>query len=110
MGLDFKSKAPAGFNPSLTNRISIYGSRNLTKSGLGTDYADTTLNFVPAGGTPAPRDVVRTADCNNCHGSAATSTGSNGLAAHGGTRRSVGLCIMSLQPQTSDPNTGNSWT
>ncbi|MGA8578676.1 MAG: OmcA/MtrC family decaheme c-type cytochrome, partial [Bryobacteraceae bacterium] len=74
----------------------------------GTDYADTTFDFVPAGGTPAPRDVVRPADCNNCHGSAATSTGSNGLAAHGGTRRSVGLCIMCHQPQTSDPNTGNS--
>ena len=54
----FKSKAPAGFNPSLTNRIGIYGSRNLTEWGLGTDYADTTFDFVPAGGTPAPRDVV----------------------------------------------------
>ncbi|MGB9455163.1 MAG: OmcA/MtrC family decaheme c-type cytochrome [Bryobacteraceae bacterium] len=104
----FKTKAPAGFNASLTNRIGIYGSRNLTQWGLGTDYADTTFDFVPAGGTPAPRDVVRNADCNACHGSAATSTGSNGLAAHGGSRKSVGLCIICHQPQTVDPNTGNS--
>ncbi len=104
----FKTKAPAGFNANATNRIGIYGSRNLTQWGLGTSYADTTFDFVPAGGTPAPRDVVRTTDCNNCHGSAATATGANGLAAHGGTRRTVDLCIMCHQPQTSDPNTGNS--
>jgi OmcA/MtrC family decaheme c-type cytochrome len=104
----FKTKAPAGFNANATNRIGIYGSRNLTQWSLGTDYADTTFDFVPAGGTPAPRDVVRTTDCNNCHGSAATATGANGLAAHGGTRRTVDLCIMCHQPQTSDPNTGNS--
>lgn len=104
----FKNKAPAGFNASLTNRIGIYGSRNLTQWGLGTSYADTTFDFVPAGGTPAPRDVVRNADCNSCHGSAATATGANGLGAHGGSRKSVGICIMCHQPQTSDPNTGNS--
>jgi OmcA/MtrC family decaheme c-type cytochrome len=104
----FKNKAPAGFSTTATNRIGIYGSRNLTQWSLGTDYADTTFDFVPAGGTPAPRDVVRNADCNSCHGSAATATGANGLAAHGGTRRSVGLCIICHQPQTSDPNTGNS--
>lgn len=105
----FKTKAPAGFNANATNRIGIYGSRNLTQWGLGTDYADTTFDFVPSGsGTPAPRDVVRNADCNTCHGSAATATGANGLAAHGGSRKSVGLCIMCHQPQTSDPNNGNS--
>ena len=50
------------------------------------------------GAKPAPRDVVRTADCNKCH---------DQLAFHGGSRRGVDLCIMCHQPQTVDPNTGN---
>jgi OmcA/MtrC family decaheme c-type cytochrome len=104
----FATLAPSGFNPNLTNRIGIYGSRNLTEWDLGTNYADTTFDFVPAGGTPQPRDIVRTPDCNSCHGSAVTATSTNGLAAHGGSRRTVDLCIMCHQPQSSDPNTGNS--
>lgn len=103
----FKNKLPAGYDGTATHRIGLYGSRNLTQWSLGTNYADTWYDFVPAGGTPAPRDIVRTQDCNQCHGSAATTTGSNGLAAHGGSRRDVQLCIMCHQPQTTDPNTGN---
>ena len=95
----FKTKAPTGFDPTLTNRIGIYGSRNLTEWNLGTDDASVTYDFVPAGGTPSPRDVVRTADCNTCHSL---------LSFHGGSRVGVDLCIMCHQPQTTDPNTGES--
>ena len=94
----FKAKAPAGFDPTATHRLGIYGSRNLTEFDLGTNYDDGVFDFVPAGGTPAPRDIVRTADCNSCHDS---------LAAHGGSRKSVELCIMCHTPQTTDPDTGN---
>jgi OmcA/MtrC family decaheme c-type cytochrome len=107
----YHTKAPSGFDPTATNRIGIYGSRNLTQFDLGTNYADATYDFVPGGGTPAPRDIVRTADCNQCHGlpnGMTSATGSAGLAAHGGSRRSVDLCIICHQLQTSDPNTGNS--
>ncbi len=107
----YHTKAPAGFDPTDTNRIGIYGSRNLTEWDLGTNYADATFDFVPAGGTSVPRDIVRTADCNSCHGlpnGMTSATGSAGLAAHGGSRRDVQLCIICHQPQTSDPNTGNS--
>jgi OmcA/MtrC family decaheme c-type cytochrome len=106
----FGTKAPSGFDATATHRIGIYGSRNLTEFDLGTNFADTTFDFVPAGGTPTPRDIVRTADCNQCHGlpnGMTTSTGSAGLAAHGGSRRDVKLCIICHQPQTSDPDTGN---
>jgi len=96
-------------DPTTTHRVGIYGSRNLTVWDLGTNYADTTFDWVPNGSKPNPRDVVRTQDCNACHGSAATVTGANGLAAHGGTRRSVGLCIICHQPQTVDPSTGTAW-
>jgi len=94
----FKTKAPAGFDATATNRIGIYGSRNLTQWDLGTNYASTTFDFVPSGGTPAPRDIVRTPECNACHGT---------LAFHGGSRRGVDLCIMCHTTQTTDPNTGN---
>jgi OmcA/MtrC family decaheme c-type cytochrome len=96
----FSNKAPAGFDTGATHRIGIYGSRNLTQFDLGTNYADTTYDWVPAGNgaTAAPRDMVRTADCNKCHDS---------LAAHGGSRKSVELCIMCHTPQTTDPDTGN---
>ena len=107
----YSTKAPAGFDATATNRIGIYGSRNLTEWDLGTNYADATLDFVPAGGTPAPRDIVRNTDCNSCHGlpnGMTSNTGSAGLAAHGGSRRSVQLCVICHQPQTSDPSTGNS--
>ena len=98
----FKTKAAAqgggGFDATATHRIGIYGNRNLTEFDLGTNYDDATFDFVPAGGTAAPRDVIRTQTCNKCHDS---------LAAHGGSRKSVELCIMCHQPQTSDPDTGN---
>src|ERR1039458_5036322 len=94
----FKTKAPTGFDPTASHRIGIYGSRNLTTWDLGTNYASVTYDFVPAGGTPAPRDMIRTANCNTCHYQ---------LAFHGGTRRGLDLCIMCHTPQTIDPNTGN---
>jgi len=94
----FKTKAPANFDATATHRIGVYGSRNLTEFDLGTNYYDATFDFVPGGGTPAPRDVVRTADCDKCHDS---------LAAHGGSRKSVQLCIICHTPQTSDAETNN---
>lgn len=96
----FKNKA-TNFDPNATHRVGIYGSRNLTQWDLGTNYASTTFDWVPAGNgaKPAPRDVVRSADCNKCHDS---------LQFHGGSRVGVDLCIMCHQPQTVDPNSGNS--
>jgi OmcA/MtrC family decaheme c-type cytochrome len=99
---------PTTYDPTATHRVGIYGSRNLTVWDLGTNYADAWFDWVPNGSKPTPRDVVRTPDCNACHGSAATVTGSLGLAAHGGSRKDVELCIICHQPQNSDPNTGNS--
>jgi OmcA/MtrC family decaheme c-type cytochrome len=95
----FGKKAPANVDQTLTNRIGVYGSRNLTQWDMGTAYASTTFDFVPGGGKPAPRDVVRDADCNTCHST---------LSFHGGSRVGIALCIMCHQTQTVDPNTGES--
>lgn len=92
----FAMKAPSGYDPTVTHRIGIYGSRNLTQWDLGTNYADTTYDFVPNGSKVAyARDVVRTAACDKCH---------DQLSFHGGQRRDVQLCIMCHQPQMTDSN------
>ena len=94
----FKTKA-AGFDPTVTNTIGIYGSRNLTTYDLGTNYASTTFNFVPNGSkVVTTRDVIRDASCNRCH---------DQLSFHGGSRRGIALCVMCHTPQNVDPNTGN---
>ena len=99
----FKQKAVtaagANFDTNATQRIGVYGSRNLTEFDLGTNYASKTFDFVPSGAKPAPRDVVRNASCNKCH---------DQLAFHGGSRQGLDLCIMCHTPQTIDPDTGNS--
>lgn len=88
-----------GFDPTATNTIGIYGSRNLTTYNLGTDYASTTFNFVPNGAKVATtRDVIRNVSCDRCH---------DQLSAHGGSRRGITLCVICHQPQLVDPATGN---
>jgi len=95
----FKTKAPAGFDQTATHTVAVYGSRNLTSFELGTNYASATLNFVPNGSpVTVTRDVVRDQACNNCH---------ENLSFHGGSRVGVALCVLCHQPQSSDPNTGN---
>jgi OmcA/MtrC family decaheme c-type cytochrome len=95
----FGNKLPAGFDTTVTNRLGIYGSRNLTTWDLGTANGDTWYDFVPNGAkVTVTRDIIRTASCNQCHDS---------LSFHGGSRRSLQLCIICHQPQTIDSN-GNS--
>ena len=88
-------KAPQGWDKTATHRIGIYGNRNLTEFDMGTYYDDTTTTWVPAGGTPVARDVIRTESCNRCH---------DQLAFHGGSRRSMEICIICHTPNLPDPN------
>lgn len=95
----FKTKA-ASFDPTVTQTIGMYGSRDLSEFGLGVNYDDATFNFVPNGNAvTVTRDVIQSATCNKCHGQ---------LAFHGGARRSMELCVLCHTPQTTDPDTGNS--
>jgi OmcA/MtrC family decaheme c-type cytochrome len=95
----FTAKAPSGFDATATHTIGIYGSRDLTEFDLGTNYASAVFNFVPNGSAvTVVRDVIRTVSCNKCH---------DQLSAHGGSRRGIEMCILCHQPQTTDPDTGN---
>lgn len=101
----FKTKAPAGFDPSQTVSIGMYASRDLSEFGLGTNSANSVFSFVPNGSAVSNvHDVIHTATCNKCH---------DPLQAHGGARRQVALCVLCHNPggpnvQTVDPDTGNS--
>lgn len=95
----FKTKASAGYDRTATHTIGIYGSRNLSEFELPTNYDDDWFNFVPDGSkVETVRDVTRTATCNDCH---------DELAAHGGSRRSMEVCVLCHTPQTIDPDTGH---
>jgi len=93
------TKLPASFDRTVTHTVGAWGSRNLTEFGLGVQYDDDAYSFVPDGSrVTVVRDVVRTATCNKCHGS---------MGFHGGSRRSMEVCVLCHTPQTSDPDTGN---
>ncbi len=101
----FRTKAPAGFDMSQTVRIGLWASRNLTEFDLGTNSSNAVFTFVPNGSAVTDtHDVVSTNSCNRCH---------DPLAAHGGSRRLVSLCVTCHNPggsgvDTVDPDTGNS--
>lgn len=95
----FKTLAPTGYDATATHTIGIYATRNLDEWSLPRNYADTVYSFVPNGSAVRTvRDIVKTATCNKCH---------DVMGFHGGPRRSVELCILCHQPQTTDPDTGN---
>ena len=97
----FKTKLPSGYDKTATHTIGLYGNRDLTEFDLGTNLADTTYSWVPDGSpVTVTRDVIKTLTCNKCH---------QDLSAHGSTgRKSLELCVLCHQPQTIDPDTGNS--
>jgi OmcA/MtrC family decaheme c-type cytochrome len=99
----FGTALPAGFDQTKTTTIGIYGRRVMPAEILdGKAYvANTEYDFRPDGAAVADRwdKVNQATSCNNCH---------NPLAAHGGgARQEVRLCVLCHQPQSSDPDTGN---
>lgn len=96
----FATVLPSGYNTAATHTLGIYATRNLTEFGLTLYVSDVTKDFVPNGAAVTQvHQVVPTANCNQCH---------DPLAAHGSTgRRAVEICILCHNPQTIDPDTGN---
>jgi OmcA/MtrC family decaheme c-type cytochrome len=96
----FGKKLPAGYDMNATHTIGVYGSRNLTEFEFPTSYDDATYDWVPSGAAvTVVRDVIKTATCNKCH---------DQLGLHGGSRRTMEVCVLCHTPQTIDPDTGNS--
>jgi OmcA/MtrC family decaheme c-type cytochrome len=95
----FRTALPASYDKTKTHTLGIYATRNMAGIQDKNYYANVVLPFRPDN-APVTEvwDKTVTAACNNCH---------NPLALHGGSRREVGLCVLCHQPQTTDPDTGN---
>ena len=89
----------AGSTCTKTHTLAIYATRNLTDI-IGKNYYDNVEHdFRPDGQTVTETwDKTTNAACNRCH---------DVLSAHGGSRQDVKLCVTCHQPQTVDPDTGN---
>ena len=95
----FKTAVPNSVPQGSTLTVGMTASRNLTEFDLGTNYANATSSFKLGGGTPDVRQVVTTATCNKCHSQ---------IAFHGGSRRTMEICILCHVPGFVNPQTGNS--
>jgi len=95
----FKTALPADFDRTKTTTLAVYATRNLTDIIGKNYYANLEHDFRPDGQTVTDTwDKTTNAACNNCH---------NTLSAHGGSRQDIKLCVTCHQPQTTDPDTGN---
>lgn len=84
-----------GFDPALTQTVAALAVRDLA---AGSIMARATYSVRPSGSAPIAREIVTPSTCNACH---------RALAAHGGQWTQPAQCVMCHQPQSSDPDTGN---
>jgi OmcA/MtrC family decaheme c-type cytochrome len=98
----FGTALPASFDPTKTTTIGIYGRRVMPADILGGKLytANLEYDFRPDGAAIVDKwdKINQVTSCNNCH---------DPLSAHGGSRQDVKLCVLCHQPQTIDPDTGN---
>ncbi|MBZ5582013.1 MAG: OmcA/MtrC family decaheme c-type cytochrome [Acidobacteriia bacterium] len=94
----FGTKA-TNFDATATHTVGLYASRNLTAFNAGTQYSNDVYTWVPNGSpvTHVHSEIVVEA-CNQCH---------DPLAAHGGARRDVRLCVLCHTDQSTDAETNN---
>ena len=95
----FRTALPADFDRTKTHTLAIYATRN-TNAIVGKNYYENVEHDFRPDAAPvterwAAFDIEQS--CNKCH---------NPLAAHGGSRQDVKLCVTCHQPQTTDPDTG----
>ncbi|MHB9000318.1 MAG: OmcA/MtrC family decaheme c-type cytochrome, partial [Thermoanaerobaculia bacterium] len=96
----FGTALPEGFDQSATTSLAVYGTRAVPDPINKTYYVNLVHDFRPDGAAVTEKwDKIRDGACLNCH---------DPLALHGGSRRDVKLCVTCHQPQTVDPETGNS--
>lgn len=96
----YATALPADYNPAQTHSVAFYATRDLTEQ-LGKRYYDNEVyDFRPDGEVVSEYwAATDDATCNTCHGQ---------LAFHGDRRRDVKLCVTCHNPQSIDPDTGNS--
>jgi OmcA/MtrC family decaheme c-type cytochrome len=95
----FGTELPEGYDMTRTHTVYVYGTRN-TEDILGKNYySDPSVDFRPDGGDVTETWAkIFTDTCNGCH---------DPLALHGSRRRSIRGCVTCHNPQSVDPDTGN---
>jgi OmcA/MtrC family decaheme c-type cytochrome len=103
----FTELLPGEFEYTLKTAITVADAKKTHTTGIYAyrDFdskryvANAEWSWVPGGGTPADRELVKQDNCNSCHGQ---------LAVHGGQRRDIELCTLCHTAGNIDPDTGNS--
>ena len=95
----FGTQLPAGYDMTKTHTMYTYATRE-TEELLGkTYYSDPTYDFRPDGADVTEQwGSMLESTCNSCH---------HDLALHGGRRRALKGCVMCHNPQSTDPDSGN---
>jgi len=94
----FGTTLPGDYNPAETHVVAVWANRDLEEYELGEEGATAIFHWVPDGSPVTnARNVVQDQKCNACHGN---------LAAHD-NRMEVALCVTCHQPQSVDPDSGN---
>jgi len=97
----FNTTLPADYDTTKTHTLGFYSTRNLNTEIGKNYYFDDEKDFRPDGqNIAATWDKVRDVTCQNCHDAQT-------FGLHGGSRRDAKLCVLCHQPQTVDPDTGN---
>lgn len=95
----FRTVLPANYDKTKTHTLAIYATRNMAGIQDKNYFANVEKDFRPDALTVLDVwDKIGNAACNTCH---------DPLSAHGGSRQDVKLCVTCHQPQTIDPDTGN---
>ncbi|MFB3905417.1 MAG: OmcA/MtrC family decaheme c-type cytochrome [Acidobacteriota bacterium] len=98
-----KTRLPEGFDPTATHSIGLVFYRDLSEFGLSWESVNEVVNFRPDGGPVTKvRDVVTTETCKKCHDDETF-----GFHSHG-ARATVEVCVLCHNPQTIDPDSGES--
>jgi OmcA/MtrC family decaheme c-type cytochrome len=97
----FRTALPENFDRTKTHTLAIYATR-ATSAIVGKNYFENVEYDFRPDAAPVTETWAAVTDveqsCNKCH---------NPLSAHGGSRQDVKLCVTCHNPQTVDPDTGN---